>query len=273
MHEKQITMKPFLFSPTGLAYNNFTLFIYLFVVFCCFFFFLLYFFWCIYRVFFMSICSLSTLLFQTYYHESISSTLHQGLEHRLETCPCNEHPFTPYFYIVKLGFTRIYIFLIFALKNILWVLVRTASARQPCNHNLCFKQKLEKYHIFSSENYHFYSRDILHILHGHVCVMLFLFIWMFQCRKHALRQKFHNNISTKICPGPSNYLHCNVTLKIWFSLTSLLLYRKMLSLLHIVFHSNMHYLHCNVTNSVNMIFAQLTFNCRKMLSFRQIISL
>ena len=47
------------------------------------------------------------------------------------TCPCNEDPLTPYFYIVKLGFTRIYIFLTFAIKHTcrLYVLVR--SARVP----------------------------------------------------------------------------------------------------------------------------------------------
>ena len=30
-----------------------------------------------------------------------------------------------------------------------------------CTHNQCFEQKLEKYNIFSSENEHFYSREIL----------------------------------------------------------------------------------------------------------------
>ena len=54
------------------------------------------------------------------------------------TCPCNEHPLTPHFYIEKVGFTRVYIFflfllqgihifLIFAPKHRLWVLVRTGS--------------------------------------------------------------------------------------------------------------------------------------------------
>ena len=44
------------------------------------------------------------------------------------TSPCNEHPLTPHFYIVKLGFTGVYIniFIIqFALKRRLWVPVRT----------------------------------------------------------------------------------------------------------------------------------------------------
>ena len=43
----------------------------------------------------------------------------------------NFDPLIPHFYIVKLGFTGIYIiFLISAQKHRLWVLVRTASARR-----------------------------------------------------------------------------------------------------------------------------------------------
>ena len=47
-----------------------------------------------------------------------------------KTSPCNEHPLTPHFYIVKLGCTGVYIFLIFAPKHRLWALVRTASLRR-----------------------------------------------------------------------------------------------------------------------------------------------
>ena len=43
----------------------------------------------------------------------------------------NFDPLKPHFYIVKLGFTGVYIiFLISALKHKLWVLVRTASSRR-----------------------------------------------------------------------------------------------------------------------------------------------
>ena len=50
----------------------------------------------------------------------------------MQTSPCNEYPLTPHFYIVKLGFTGVYIFfLIFALKHRSWVLVRTASLEPP----------------------------------------------------------------------------------------------------------------------------------------------
>ena len=34
------------------------------------------------------------------------------------TCPCSEHPLTPHFYIVKLGFTGVYIIFLFLLLNI-----------------------------------------------------------------------------------------------------------------------------------------------------------
>ena len=37
------------------------------------------------------------------------------------THPCNSYSFTSHFCIVKLGFTGVYIFLIFALKHRLWV--------------------------------------------------------------------------------------------------------------------------------------------------------
>ena len=43
----------------------------------------------------------------------------------------NFDPLEPHFYIVKLGFTGVYIiFLIFARKHRLWLLVRTASTRR-----------------------------------------------------------------------------------------------------------------------------------------------
>ena len=47
------------------------------------------------------------------------------------TCLYNFDPLKPHCYIVKLGFTGVYIiFLISAQKHILWVLIRTASLRQ-----------------------------------------------------------------------------------------------------------------------------------------------
>ena len=48
-----------------------------------------------------------------------------------KTCIYNFDSLKPHFYIVRLGFTGVYIiFLISAQKQRLWVLVRTASARR-----------------------------------------------------------------------------------------------------------------------------------------------
>ena len=73
------------------------------------------------------------------------------------TCPCHVYPLTPNFYIVKLGFKRVYIFfLIFALKHKLWVLV---TLRVPTIYVFSKKKKQKKYHNFSSGNNRFYSRE------------------------------------------------------------------------------------------------------------------
>ena len=74
------------------------------------------------------------------------------------TCPCNEEtPYIPLLYSKTGVYKGIHFFLTFALKHRLWVLVRTAS-RVP-TINILSKNK-KKYYIFSSENNHFYSREI-----------------------------------------------------------------------------------------------------------------
>ena len=71
----------------------------------------------------------------------------------------NFDPLKPHFYIIKLGFTGVYvtrIFLISAQKRTLWVLVRTdAAAVLTSIHNLCSEQKYKKYQIYLSENFQF----------------------------------------------------------------------------------------------------------------------
>ena len=63
----------------------------------------------------------------------------------MRTCPCNVDPHTQNFYIVKMGFTRLHSFIIFALKHRLWNLVRIAAeppeAVVTYAHILCFRQK------------------------------------------------------------------------------------------------------------------------------------
>ena len=57
------------------------------------------------------------------------------------TCPCNVDPLTSHFFIVKLRVIGVYLlFLIFALKHRLWVLLRI-KAVLTCTYNLCFEQK------------------------------------------------------------------------------------------------------------------------------------
>ena len=58
-------------------------------------------------------------------------TVDETWVHITKTYLYNFDPFKPHFYIVKLGFTGVYIiFLISAQKHRLWLLVRTASARR-----------------------------------------------------------------------------------------------------------------------------------------------
>ena len=60
--------------------------------------------------------------------------------HITKTYLYNFDPLKPHLYIVKLGFTGVYIILLIsAQKHRLWILVRTAIT-----HNLCFEQKCEK---------------------------------------------------------------------------------------------------------------------------------
>ena len=82
----------------------------------------------------------------------------------------NFDPLKPHFYIVKLGFTGVYIFFVIsAQKHRLWVLVRTALMR----HNLCFEQKYEKYQNFLSEILPFFGVKFSEYLNRHVFIMGF----------------------------------------------------------------------------------------------------
>ena len=65
------------------------------------------------------------------------------LQTMTKTSLYNFDPLKPIFYIVKLGFSGVYIIFLSLLIN---------KAVLTSNHNLCFKQKHEKYHNFLSEN-------------------------------------------------------------------------------------------------------------------------
>ena len=98
------------------------------------------------------------------------------------TCPCNEDPFTPHFYIVKLGFTGVLFFLIFALNHRLWVLVRTASL------TIYVLGKNKKYTtIFHLKIIIFTAVKYCSILHTcrHVCVMFNIYSSINLCKQTA----------------------------------------------------------------------------------------
>ena len=60
----------------------------------------------------------------------------------------NIDPLKPHFYIVKVGFTRVYIFfLISAQKHRLWILVRTASNEYP--QSMLFSRNMKNVRIFN----------------------------------------------------------------------------------------------------------------------------
>ena len=76
-----------------------------------------------------------------------------------KTYPYNFDPLKSHFYIVKLGFTGVYIiFLISAQKRRLWVLVRTST------HNLCFWPEIVKnIRIFIRKPIFFFGGEIFNI--------------------------------------------------------------------------------------------------------------
>ena len=75
------------------------------------------------------------------------------------------HDFDPLkhqFYIVKLGFTGVYIIFLISVKK----------------HNLCFEQKYEKHQNLLSENFHFYWVKLSVYLNRYVFVMAYKSGWI-----------------------------------------------------------------------------------------------
>ena len=86
---------------------------------------------------------------------------------------CYLYPLTPHFYIVNLGFTGVYFFLMFVLKQRLWVLIRTVPVRRfshaPTVYVLSeYGEKEEKKQL---KKFIFTAIKICSILHKHVIVM------------------------------------------------------------------------------------------------------
>ena len=89
-------------------------------------------------------CSFKSQRVQRWYSGHMQTAHHENMP----ICLYNFDPNKPHFYILKLGFTGVYfIFLIFARKHRLWILVRTAVLTSTLD--LCFEQKYEKYQNIS----------------------------------------------------------------------------------------------------------------------------
>ena len=90
-----------------------------------------------------------------------------------KTCLYNFDPLKPHFYIVKLGFTGVYIILLISAQNIDIVFSLESPRRGGSNeyHNLCFEQKYEKYQSFLPENFRFLEVKFSIYLNRRVFVM------------------------------------------------------------------------------------------------------
>ena len=74
----------------------------------------------------------------------------------------NYDPLKPHFYIVKLGFTGVYVIFLISAQNIDCGYSLEPPRRGGSNeyHNLCFVQKYEKYQSFLSEFFQFLEMKI-----------------------------------------------------------------------------------------------------------------
>ena len=90
----------------------------------------------------------------------------------MKTCPCNVYPLEPHFYIEKTGVCRgLPIFLIFAPKHRLWVLVSLGEAVLTCTYNLCFGQIKKNIKNFQLKIFNVLKLKNLCLLHGQVFVI------------------------------------------------------------------------------------------------------
>ena len=118
-----------------------------------------------------SVCRLLTLPLS--WQAEMASVKQQPIT---KTCLYNFDPLKPHFYIVKLGFTGVYIiFLNSAHKHRLWVLVRTASSRrfERVPTTCVLSRNMKNIRIFLSENFDFMAVKFSVYLNRHVFVMRF----------------------------------------------------------------------------------------------------
>ena len=84
----------------------------------------------------------------------------------------NFNPLKPHFYIVKLGFTGIYIIFLISAQNLDCGYSLEPPQRGGSNeYPLCFEQKYKKYRSFLSENFQFLEMKFFIYLNRRVFVM------------------------------------------------------------------------------------------------------
>ena len=91
--------------------------------------------------------------------------------HITRTYLYNFDPLKPHFYIIKLGFTGVYIFFLISAQNIDYGYSLLGEAVLTSTHNLCFEQKYEIYQNVLSENFQFLVVKFSIYLNRHVFVM------------------------------------------------------------------------------------------------------
>ena len=96
--------------------------------------------------------------------------------HITKTYLYNFDSLKPHIYIVKLGFTGVYIIFLISAQNIDCRYSFEPPRRGGSNeyHNLCFEQKYEKYRRFLSENFQFLEMKFSMYLNRRVFVMILL---------------------------------------------------------------------------------------------------
>ena len=77
----------------------------------------------------------------------------------MKTCPCNEYPLIPHFYIAKLGFAGVYLFFLSFLQNIYCGYSFEPPRRGGSNvyPQSMFGAKIRKIAKFSTENFIFFT--------------------------------------------------------------------------------------------------------------------
>ena len=123
----------------------------------------------------------------------------------------NFDPLKPHFYIVKLGFTGVYIIFLISAQNIDCGYLLEPPRRGGSNeyHNLCFEQKYEKISEFLSEDFHFLVVKFSVYLNSHVFVM---------CVSHVLLLLAMQTSLAKVCL----FLYCYRSFNIVFMLPNIL---------------------------------------------------